>query len=122
MRLLSVSFLQWLAEIGVWTRPRFLTLTVNDEPAPDQIQDGFLYEEVRGGYAKWAYLRCPRCAETVTLSIAVGANWTVRTDWLSRPTVSPSIWQTGTCGAHFFIRKGELEWCRDERRHISHLV
>ncbi|WP_428841303.1 DUF6527 family protein [Bradyrhizobium barranii] len=30
-----------------------------------------------------------------------------------RPTVAPSIWQTGSCRAHFFIRKGVIVWCRD---------
>ena len=28
-----------------------------------------------------------------------------------RPTFSPSIWETESCGAHFFVRNGNLIWC-----------
>jgi Family of unknown function (DUF6527) len=30
-----------------------------------------------------------------------------------RPTLYPSVWQTGSCKAHFFVRKGQLICCDD---------
>lgn len=122
MRLLPVSLLQWLADIGFWKRPAYFTSTVTEEPEHTSFEHGLVYEEVRGGFPKWAYLSCPKCKEIITLPVAAGAKWTLRSDWLSRPTISPSIWQTGTCGAHFFIRKGEVDWCSEVRGPLNRLI
>ncbi|WP_373856266.1 DUF6527 family protein [Acidiphilium multivorum] len=54
---------------------------------------------------------CPRCSEHIQLQTAAGSNWKITCDWLHRPTVQPSIWETEGCGAHFFVRKGRLIWC-----------
>jgi len=37
----------------------------------------------------------------------------MKSSWLHRPTINPSVWQTGSCKAHFFIRAGRVAWCPD---------
>ena len=42
--------------------------------------------------------------------------WKVGIDWLGRPTVTPSIRMRGGWRAHFHLRGGRLEWCKDSGR------
>jgi hypothetical protein len=98
-------------------RPGLLASDVADSPFLEEMSDGFLYREVRGGYPKWAHLKCPKCGEQISLPIGGSReSWKLRIDWLRRPTLHPSVWETESCGAHFFVRAGKIEWCRDERR------
>lgn len=100
---------------GQW-RPDFLAAIVADAPDPDQLKPGVILCEFRGGYPKWAYFLCPRCAEPIQIAIAGSENWTLTIDRWWRPTLSPSIWQRSTCGAHFFVTRGQIVWCRDRLR------
>lgn len=103
-----VSFLIWL---GLLRRPQFLCVDVADEPRLADLVAGKVFREVRGGYAKWAHLKCPKCGEMISLGISNKGPWKLEVDWLGRPDINPSIWQTGSCGAHFFIRSGRIDWC-----------
>jgi hypothetical protein len=105
--------LEWLVRRGLWTRPAYLALDVPDDPGEGEVPEGLVLREVRDGYEKWAHLLCPRCGEHIRVSLAGARRWTMRMDWLRRPSLNPSVWQTGSCGAHFFIRKGQVVWCRD---------
>jgi len=56
--------------------------------------------------------------EIIQLSLMAkhSPRWQVTVDFLGRPTIHPSIWQRdGTC-AHFWIRRGNVEWCGDSGR------
>jgi hypothetical protein len=68
------------------------------------------------GYQKWAYLVCPcGCGERLMLSLAKSRRprWHIDIDWLDRPTIRPSIWQTDGCYSHFWVKKGRIEWTPD---------
>jgi hypothetical protein len=68
------------------------------------------------GYQKWAYMVCPcGCGERIMLSLAKNRrpHWSVEIDWLGRPTIKPSVWQTDGCFSHFWVKKGRIEWTRD---------
>ncbi|WP_409190630.1 DUF6527 family protein [Bradyrhizobium sp. RDM4] len=110
---LPLSWVQILIDVGLLRRPDFLMKDVGE--APDELAQGFVFREVRGGYQKWLHLKCPRCGEHIQIQLAGAQRWVISTDWLNRPTVKPSIWQTGSCQAHFFIRKGGIDWCPDVR-------
>lgn len=103
---------KWLGDCGRrlgFIRQDFVLDVVEDSPEDDAIPQGTLVLERRGGFDKWAYLICPRCAERIDLPLGSSKEtWRVREDWLGRPSVDPSIWETGSCGAHFFIRKGKI--------------
>ena len=112
MIVLPLPAIEWIYRVGPWTRPQFLVVDVAEAPDDCELIEGLVLREVRGGYVKWAHLRCPRCDEHIQISLAGKERWMVRMDMLRRPTISPSIWQTGSCGAHFFVRRGEIEWCQ----------
>jgi len=93
--------------LRVLRRPDFLVQTVSEQPFED---------EMRGGHRKWIHLRCPKCGEAIQLEAAGQRHsWTISTDWLRRPTISPSIWETERCGAHFFVRRGRIIGCGDRQ-------
>jgi len=108
-----VRVIEWISENTRWARPEFLTIEVEEVPDDSDLRGGLVFHEVRDGYAKWAHLRCPKCSEHIQLPLAGKPSWRIEYDWLRRPTISPSIWQTGSCGAHFFIRRGQVVWCVD---------
>lgn len=90
--------------------------TSPDHPDLDKLPAGILH--IVGGptYRKWAYLVCPcGCGECIMLSLATKGHprWQVKLDWLLRPTVEPSVWQTTGCCSHFWIRRGRIEWTTD---------
>jgi|SRR5579864_3536124 len=108
---LPLSFIEWLARLGIWKRPAFLAIDVPEGPDENELVDGIILREVRDGYAKWAHFGCPKCREHIRLPLAGNKRWTFESDWLRRPSLHPSIWQTGSCGAHFFVRRGSVVWC-----------
>jgi hypothetical protein len=92
--------------------PAFLADVVSECPSREELRSGTIFIEIRGGYPKWAHLRCPKCGDHIQLPLAGTDRWTVRVDFLHRPTLSPSVWEERACGAHFIVRKGNLYWCR----------
>ncbi|WP_424340877.1 DUF6527 family protein [Henriciella sp.] len=65
---------------------------------------------------KWAVFRCPGNCSTVyrlSLNADQSPHWRVSVDWLGRPSCSPSIHQKSACHAHFWIRAGRVQQCRD---------
>lgn len=96
-------------------RPELLTSDVSDTPFVEEMRSDLLYREVRGGHPKWALLKCPRCGEQIALPIGGSReSWKIRIDWLRRPTLHPSVWETESCGAHFVVYAGQIQWCEDE--------
>ena len=108
---LPLSVVEWLGRHRLVRRPRFLTLDVDETPDESELTDNILMREIRGGYLKWAHLKCPQCGEHIRLPLAGDPAWRLKVDFLRRPSVHPSIWQTGSCGAHFFVRRGKLLDC-----------
>lgn len=111
---IPLSWIERLIRLRLLRRPDFLVQIVPEQPFENEMRVDVIYDEVRGGYRKWIHLRCPRCGEAIQLEAAGQRNsWTISTDWLRRPTISPSIWETESCGAHFFVRKGRIIGCVD---------
>lgn len=112
---LPITWLEWFAQVGLFSRPHFLAVDVDESPDDAGLVSGVIFREVRGGYEKWLHLKCPRCGEHIQIPLAGNERWKVKIDWLRRPTIHPSIWQTGSCQAHFFVRAGGIDWCPDAR-------
>jgi hypothetical protein len=65
-----------------------------------------------GSHAKWAMLQCPcRCGRTLELNLMASHSpcWETTLSRNHQLTISPSVDST-TCGAHFWIRGGQLKW------------
>jgi hypothetical protein len=78
---------------------------------PEEIVEGVIYliKEV----PQWAVFVCPcGCELEIALNLLPGKSprWSVSTD-NDQITLAPSIHVTQPCGAHFFIRGGEVQWC-----------
>ena len=102
--------------LGVISRPDLLIRIVSDHPAPESIEPGCIYVVGERGYKKWAYFRCPADKkEIIQLSLMQNhrPKWDVTIDSLNRPTVYPSVRQLDGSYAHFWIKKGCVEWCED---------
>lgn len=103
-RILSLPFMR---------RPQYLARDVPESPTQEELRPNLLFVEMRGGFVKWAHLSCPKCGDHIQLPMAGAQRWALRVDILRRPTLAPSIWETESCGAHFFVRKGDIMWCED---------
>ena len=101
------------ARLGVLRKPDLVVMDVAESPDEEELRPGVLFREVRGGFEKWAHFSCPRCHEHIQLPLGGARCWSLRVDWLRRPTLHPSVWQTGSCGAHFFVTRGILVWVPD---------
>ncbi len=58
--------------------------------------------------------RCPcRCGRKIELLVIKEAKprWDLKVDAADRPTLTPSVWLRDGCKSHFWIRKGEVQWC-----------
>lgn len=93
-------------------RNRIWTITVED--LPGTLNSGHLY--LIGSRSPWAAaLLCPcGCSQTVQVSLLPedSPSWTLQLEGRAKlPTLSPSVWRTKGCRAHFFLRAGEIVWC-----------
>lgn len=71
----------------------------------------------REGQDLWsAGMICPcGCGRTIELMLLPGVKprWDLQVDDANRPTLWPSVWANNGCKSHFWLRRGEVEWCRD---------
>ena len=111
MHRLPLAIVELIFRILLMRRPRYLMQTAPETPATKELRENVIVLEIRDGYLKWAHLVCPQCGDHIQLPLAGKERWSVNVDYLRRPTLAPSIWETDTCGAHFFVKKGELLWC-----------
>ena len=96
--------------------PDYIFQLVEDHPVGHEIKPGIVYVVGNKGYQKWAYFRCPTdLDEIIQLSIMKNHRpcWSVKTDWIDRPTIYPSIRQTSGSYAHFWLRHGNVQLCYD---------
>lgn len=95
---------------------RLATVRCKEFPVSRLIAEQAIWVTQVGRVRKWASFRCPgQCGKIVRLRLASSESphWTVTTDWLGRITVAPSIRQLTSCGCHFWVRRGRVQWCSD---------
>lgn len=106
--------LRLLVWFGFIQPPRLVARFSESHPSLSSLAERDLVVVRSGSFTKWVCLRCPcGCGEKIALSLDKKRrpSWSVVVDWLGRPTVAPSVWQTKGCYSHFWIRKGAVEWC-----------
>ena len=95
---------------------RLATVRCSAFPKAGVIADRSVYITELRHLRKWASFHCPGgCGKIVRLQLTdtSSARWNIRTDWLGRATLNPSVRQITACGCHFWIRKGCVDWCLD---------
>jgi hypothetical protein len=113
MRSFPLSLIESIFWLPFMRRPALLAQAVSECPSPEELGPNLIFVEIRGGHPKWAHIACPKCGDHIQLPLAGKERWSLEVDLLRRPTLAPSIWETESCGAHFFVRKGDLVWCRE---------
>jgi len=83
------------------------------EELPEKPQRGILYALGEG--TPWALaLLCPcGCGALIQLSLLRDErpSWSMHLDRKGRATITPSVWRTAGCRAHFLVREGHVVWC-----------
>ncbi|MEW8394244.1 MAG: DUF6527 family protein [Candidatus Thiodiazotropha sp.] len=105
LRLIHRAWYQW------WYR----NLTVAKvEDVPERPTPGVCYLVEEDGVFWAVAFKCPcGCGESITLNlIGQRPRWSAEIDSSERMTVHPSIWRTGSCKSHFWIRNGRIHWAR----------
>src|SRR5262249_23262012 len=110
----------FLAKTLSWSRllakPDFLMRWSAEMPPPNSLRPGVLVVVGRRPNPKWVTFLCPSgCGTPLLLSLSQTRRprWSVASDWLDRPSLSPSVRRTDGCRCHFWLRKGSVEWCGD---------
>ena len=108
--------------LGFIRNPELISLLVSNHPAQEAMQPGIIYIVGGPGYQKWAVFRCPRHKDEI-IQLSLMANrrprWTITTDFIGRPTLHPSVRQLDGSFAHFWVKRGLVEWCADSGRKIT---
>lgn len=115
--------MNWLRRLWAWLRGRrrprpapFATEAVDD--LPDDLLPRTLYLAGEGGHRWCAALVCPcGCGEVIQLNLlrAVRPRWEVVEHRDGTVSLEPSVWRQKGCRSHFFLRRGQVEWCRSAR-------
>ena len=97
---------------------RSLYSLAETEDLPDRLARRMLYLVGEPGYPLHASMACPRgrCSTILNMNLAPDEQpqWSLQTDVNGRPTLTPSVWERTTCGCHFVLRNGRVEWCKNQ--------
>ncbi|WP_108519109.1 DUF6527 family protein [Bradyrhizobium algeriense] len=112
-----------LAKALSWSRllakPDFLICRATEMPPREILEAGVLVVVGPKRNPKWATFLCPSgCGMPLLLSLSQTRRprWSVASDWLGRPSLSPSVRRTDGCRCHFWLRRGSVDWCADTGR------
>lgn len=111
-----------LVALRLIRRPGMTVRVMDHHPGLNDLVPGVLVVVEGGGKQKWACFQCPGgCGNRFQLSLnpSQRPHWKVKSDWLGRPTIYPSIHQKDACQAHFWIKAGDIEWCADSGHQSS---
>lgn len=103
----------WLSLFPIKNTRRRVLIMEGDTP-PEHIKgDDFVL--AREDSEDWAIaFLCPcGCKERLELALIpeVKPHWKLHMNHLNYPTLHPSVWRKTGCGAHFWVKEGEIVWC-----------
>jgi hypothetical protein len=88
--------------------------SVRVDDLPDRLQKHRIYLIGEDGQVWQAAMLCPcGCAALIQLSVLPKSrpNWAVTPHADGTVSLHPSVWRTTGCRSHFFLRRGQIEWC-----------
>lgn len=113
---LSSGVRQWLKALAARLNRTPRLRVVRTAELPERLSPAVLYVVGEWGEDWFAAMRCPcGCDSTIDLNLVPPGRpcWTLTVHPDGSPTLSPSIWRQVDCGAHFFVRGGEIVWARE---------
>jgi hypothetical protein len=107
----------FLVAIKVKRRVAFELRWRKDHPRAEELKTGDLVVVgVPDQYQKWAYLKCPcGCGNQLRLSLSSNdsPSWRVVVSDDGIASIQPSVRQINGCYSHFWLKKGDIDWCED---------
>lgn len=110
------KLLDVLTALGLVRRPQYRLFHQVAHPSPQQVTSDAIIVTQAGRVEKVATFRCPGpCSRRILLNLnpARTPNWRIESDWLGRPSITPSVRQPSDCRCHFWIITGAVHWCED---------
>lgn len=102
-----------LVSLRIRPKPRFFVRSSVRQPGKLQLKEDELIAVEGHSGPKWACFLCP-CGSREVVRLPLGRDehptWSIKIDYLGRPTIHPSIWHQDGCRCHFWIRKGQIDW------------
>ena len=82
---------------------------------PNALRRRTLYIVREDGFDEQAALMCPcGCRRVLHMNLIPDERpcWQVTQHNDGTATLYPSVWRKGDCGSHFWLRQGQIQWCR----------
>ena len=82
---------------------------------PDYLEAFKLYLAGENGYLWAAAMLCPcGCGAVIELNLLKKARprWSVTEHPDGSASLMPSVWRSEGCMSHFYLRQGQVDWCR----------
>lgn len=115
IRSLLRSTWQWIA---AWYGPKprgYVLSFVEGDELPDVIPRQTVLVACEDGELWSAGLSCPcGCGRKIEVMLlpAVEPRWDLSVGTNGSPSLSPSVWANDGCRSHFWLRDGEIRWCK----------
>jgi hypothetical protein len=113
-----MALLKWLSKWRrLWGRPRIALCVEHVTDAPSRLDGKKIYVVGENGHQWHVVMLCPcGCRESIYLNLLPDERprWKLSMNKDGTPSLHPSIWRTVGCRSHFFLRRGEIEWCGEE--------
>ena len=94
--------------------PRYRTRFVEDL-LPNSLGRRILYIVQEDGFLEQAAMLCPcGCGRVLQMNLLPDERpcWQLTRHDDGTATLYPSVWRKKDCGAHFWFRRGRIQWCR----------
>lgn len=114
MRWITHLFERIRDQISLWWSPPYGTITVEDV-LPEILHKRTLYVVEDDGYQEQAAMMCPcGCGNVLHMNLLPDERpcWKLTRHEDGTATLHPSVWRKKDCCAHFWFRRGRVQWCR----------
>lgn len=113
------SVRSWIAKRFIRSRraPSYSLAYVESDELPALLEERVLLVASEAGELWAAGLVCPcGCSRRIEIMLLKGVRprWDLIVENSGKPTLRPSVWAKDGCRSHFWLRDGQILWCRDE--------
>lgn len=119
MRLFSRWWDALRGRLSGWLRGRPAPIkALKVEELPEGLDGSALYVVGEAEYLWFAAMLCPcGCGETLHMSLLPDERprWKFTEHPDGTASLTPSVWRIKGCGSHFWLKRGVIEWCRNDR-------
>lgn len=105
----------WLARWIPSLRPKSYRYHLVKEALPKNLNKRLLYVVEEDGYLEQAAMVCPcGCGATLHMNLLSDERpcWTVIHHPNGTASLKPSVWRKVGCKSHFWLRSGQVQWCK----------